>query len=208
MKSKYIFILSVSLCLVISVSVYLLNVGCNDKKTSDQKTVVVKMYELTADPKTTYDNLVGTIIFTDSSSLNFSDGKNSSGLQILTQLQLKDVSPGSYGFHIHNNPSCLPDTKDGNLVLGLAAGGHLDPNNTGKHLGPYDSNGHLGDLPLLVVSDNGMAVNTVVAPRLKLSDIINHSVMIHAGGDNFSDSPERLGGGGARKYCGVIANKE
>ncbi|WP_324128836.1 superoxide dismutase family protein, partial [Acinetobacter baumannii] len=28
--------------------------------------------------------------------------------------------------------------------------------------------------------------------------------MIHAGGDNYSDSPQPLGGGGARIACGVI----
>lgn len=27
------------------------------------------------------------------------------------------------------------------------AGGHLDPEKTGKHLGPYNDKGHLGDLP-------------------------------------------------------------
>ena len=28
--------------------------------------------------------------------------------------------------------------------------------------------------------------------------------MIHAGGDNFADTPEKLGGGGARLACGAI----
>jgi Cu-Zn family superoxide dismutase len=28
--------------------------------------------------------------------------------------------------------------------------------------------------------------------------------MIHAGGDNYSDHPKRLGGGGARIACGVV----
>ncbi len=30
------------------------------------------------------------------------------------------------------------------------------------------------------------------------------SIMIHAGGDNYSDTPARLGGGGARVACGVV----
>lgn len=30
--------------------------------------------------------------------------------------------------------------------------------------------------------------------------------MIHAGGDNYSDKPEKLGGGGSRIACGVIKN--
>ena len=28
--------------------------------------------------------------------------------------------------------------------------------------------------------------------------------MIHAGGDNYSDTPAPLGGGGARIVCGVV----
>jgi len=28
--------------------------------------------------------------------------------------------------------------------------------------------------------------------------------MIHAGGDNYSDEPAKLGGGGARMACGVV----
>jgi Cu-Zn family superoxide dismutase len=28
--------------------------------------------------------------------------------------------------------------------------------------------------------------------------------MIHQGGDNYSDDPKKLGGGGARVACGVI----
>ena len=29
--------------------------------------------------------------------------------------------------------------------------------------------------------------------------------MVHAGGDNNSDQPEKLGGGGARVACGLIS---
>ncbi|MRR17699.1 MAG: superoxide dismutase [Cu-Zn] SodC1, partial [Deltaproteobacteria bacterium] len=30
------------------------------------------------------------------------------------------------------------------------------------------------------------------------------SLMIHVGGDNYSDVPEKLGGGGGRLACGVV----
>jgi Cu-Zn family superoxide dismutase len=39
---------------------------------------------------------------------------------------------------------------------------------------------------------------------LKLEDIAGRSIVIHEGGDNYSDSPQPLGGGGARVACGVI----
>lgn len=119
--------------------------------------------------------------------------------------KIEGLAPGIYGFHVHENPSCAPQEKDGKLVEGLAAGGHWDPKKTGAHKGPWDDSGHLGDLPALAVDANGH-IQPVVAPRIKkISSLKGRSLMIHAGGDNYSDHPAALGGGGARKYCGVIA---
>ncbi len=109
---------------------------------------------------------------------------------------LKGLKPGLHGFHIHQNPDC------GNN--GMAAGGHLDPDKTAKHEGPY-GDGHLGDLPVLPVMQDGTATTSLLAPRLKmLSQVAGHSLMIHEGGDNYSDIPKPLGGGGGRMECGVI----
>ena len=116
---------------------------------------------------------------------------------------LSGLSPGLHGFHVHQNPSCDPQDKDGKMVPGLAAGGHFDPAGTGKHEGPY-GNGHLGDLPALFVDTEGKATHPALAPRVKVSDLKGRSIMIHAGGDNYSDHPEMLGGGGARVACGVV----
>lgn len=111
--------------------------------------------------------------------------------------QLNGLSPGVHGFHIHVNPGCGQS--------GMAAGGHFDPKNTMKHLGPYNDEGHLGDLPAITVNSDGAATLPVLAPRLKsLAEIKNHALMIHEGGDNYSDSPKTLGGGGGRMECGVI----
>ncbi len=117
--------------------------------------------------------------------------------------QLSDLSPGLHGFHVHDKPDCSHAMKDGKAVAALAAGGHYDPANTGKHEGPY-GNGHLGDLPALYVAADGKATLPVLAPRLKVADIKGRSLMIHAGGDNYSDTPASLGGGGARAACGVV----
>lgn len=126
------------------------------------------------------------------------DGKD--GL-VLT-VALKGLPPGDHGFHVHENPSCVPKDKDGKPVAGLAAGGHYDPAKTGKHAGPAH-HGHLGDLPALSVDANGSANVRLVAPRLKLADLKGRSIMIHGGGDNYADSPKPLGGGGERIACGV-----
>jgi len=116
---------------------------------------------------------------------------------------LEGLSAGEHGFHVHENPSCDAKEKDGKLTPALAAGGHYDPQATKKHEGPAGS-GHLGDLPKLVVGADGKASASVVAPRLKLEDVKGRALIIHAGGDNYSDEPEPLGGGKARIACGVI----
>lgn len=110
---------------------------------------------------------------------------------------LHGLTGGGRGFHVHVNPDCDKD--------GMAAGGHFDPKKTGKHLGPYNDSGHLGDLPLLTINEDGTANTPVVAPKLHhLSEVTGHALMVHHGGDNYSDTPAPLGGGGARMECGVI----
>ena len=116
---------------------------------------------------------------------------------------LTGLSPGLHGFHVHEKPSCEPTMRDGTAVAALGAGGHLDPSGTKRHGEPW-GDGHLGDLPALYVGADGSASNPVLAPRLKLADVANRSIMVHAGGDNHSDHPAPLGGGGARVACGVI----
>lgn len=122
---------------------------------------------------------------------------------------LKGLPPGGHGFHIHANPDCGPgkDAVTGEAIPAGAAGGHYDPAGTGKHGFPWDDGGHLGDLPMLYVDADGNAKTPVLAPRLKsLDQIRNRALMIHAGGDNYSDQPKALGGGGTRLACGVIGN--
>ncbi|EMU1127135.1 TPA: superoxide dismutase [Cu-Zn] SodC [Citrobacter koseri] len=117
---------------------------------------------------------------------------------------LKALPPGEHGFHIHANGSCQPAIKEGKASAAEAAGGHFDPHNTGKHEGPEGA-GHMGDLPVLVVNNDGIATMPVTAPRLKsLDEIKDKALMIHVGGDNMSDQPKPLGGGGERYACGVI----
>lgn len=116
---------------------------------------------------------------------------------------LSGLAPGVHGFHVHEKGSCAPELKDGKMVPALAAGGHYDPDNTKKHGSPT-GDGHRGDLPPLVVDAQGNAAQPVLAPRLKLSELKGKALMIHVGGDNHSDHPQPLGGGGARMACAVI----
>ncbi|MCC2626195.1 MAG: superoxide dismutase [Burkholderiales bacterium] len=134
---------------------------------------------------------VGSITATDSKY----------GLMFIPKLMglVPDLGAGVHGFHVHEKASCAD--------MGMAAGGHLDPKKTKTHLGPYNPNGHLGDLPAVYIAADGTLSLPVVAPRLKVKDILGHSLMIHNGGDNYSDEPKLLGGGGPRMVCGVIPTK-
>lgn len=124
------------------------------------------------------------------------------GLQLTPKLS--GLTPGVHGFHVHASGSCEPAVSEGKKVAAGAAGGHLDPQKTGKHLGPY-AEGHLGDLPAIYVDDKGNATYPVLAPRLKsLDEIKGKALMVHIGGDNHTDHPLPLGGGGGRYACGVI----
>lgn len=126
--------------------------------------------------------VIGTVDFTDTP------------YGLLITPNFKGLPAGLHGLHLHQHPNCGSD--------GMDAGGHYDPANTNSHQGPY-GNGHLGDLPVLYVSNVGIANIPTLAPRLKLKDLTGLTIMIHANGDNYTDTPP-LGGGGARIACGVI----
>jgi Cu-Zn family superoxide dismutase len=117
--------------------------------------------------------------------------------------RLRALTQGQHGIHVHQNPNCGTAAKDGKMVPGLAAGGHFDPTNAGRHEGPTGQ-AHLGDLPVLYVDVAGKASRNSWAPRLKTTDLAGRAIIIHAGGDNYSDNPKKLGGGGAGVACGVV----
>lgn len=123
------------------------------------------------------------------------------GLRITPDLV--GLTPGKHGIHVHENPSCDAGEKDGKTVPGLAAGDHFDPGHTRMHQGP-DGRGHLGDLPALTVTADGTSTTPILARRLKLAQVHGHAIVIHAGGDNYSDIPKPQGGGGGRIACAVV----
>ena len=118
-------------------------------------------------------------------------------------VDLKGLAPGEHGFHLHEKPSCDPADKEGKKTAGQAAGAHWDPDATKAHKGP-GGGGHKGDLPKLVVPENGKLKAKLPVSGVMLADFVGKSLMIHAGGDNYSDAPKPLGGGGDRIVCGVV----
>ncbi len=120
---------------------------------------------------------------------------------LLVTPELSSLPPGFRGFHIHEFGDIEP--KDGKAA-GMA-GQHYDPLKTGQHCGPY-GHGHLGDLPRLFVDRFGRSSKPVLAPRLMLSEVAGRAIVVHSGGDNYSDHPVVNGGGRSRIAAGIISN--
>ena len=85
---------------------------------------------------------------------------------------------------------------DGIPVPGLAAGAHLWLSGIGQLSGTTFTS-HLGDLPNLEVNVDGTATKMLVAARLRLADVANRAMMIHASQDDNS----------GRMACGRIEER-
>ena len=131
------------------------------------------------------------------------------GMAIFTQeaqgvrvsVTVKGLSPGEHGIHIHSVGKCEPPDF-------LSAGPHFNPTNK-KHGLTNPEGPHAGDLPNLVVSEDGSAVYEHITDRvtltpgeLSLFDEDGSSLVIHAGPDDQMTDP--AGNSGARVLCGVI----
>jgi len=116
---------------------------------------------------------------------------------------VSQLSPGEHGIHIHNVGKC-----DGPAFT--TAGGHFNPTNAhhGIH-NAQDPHPHLGDLPNLVVSEQGTGTLTFTAAGATIGEGPNslfHSggtaLVIHAKPDDLTNDPS--GNSGDRIACGVI----
>ncbi len=131
------------------------------------------------------------------------------GMAIFTQepqgvrisVTVKGLSPGEHGIHIHAVGKCEPPDF-------LSAGPHFNPTNK-KHGLKNPEGPHAGDLPNLVVGEDGSAVYEHITDRvtltpgeLSLFDEDGSSLIIHAGPDDQITDP--AGNSGARVLCGVI----
>lgn len=122
---------------------------------------------------------------------------------VVITLDLRNLSPGPHGLHIHETGACTPDFT--------AAGGHYNP--LGAEHG-FDSEGgfHVGDLPNIFVAPDGTARGDVFVPQVTLhgpdndrnpfmlNDSDGSAIMIHAEGDDY----KAMASSGDRVACGVI----
>ena len=149
----------------------------------------------------TSGNVLGRVRFT----------RDGDGVKV--KAQLSGLTAGFHGFHVHGVGIC--DAATGFT----SAGGHYDPEGTGLH------GQHAGDMPSLLVADDGSADLGFTSDRLSiesLRDADGSAVIVHASPDNFANIPDRYhshtedvfgpdaptratGDAGSRAGCGVLA---
>lgn len=91
-----------------------------------------------------------------------------------------------YAFHIHEIGDCSNQFSH--------TGMHYNPTN---QMHPY----HAGDM-ISLLSNNGYVWNAFFDGRLRISELIGRSVIIHAKRDDFTSQP--AGDAGEKIGCGVI----
>jgi Cu-Zn family superoxide dismutase len=126
--------------------------------------------------------------------------ETSKGLSI--RLKVKGLTPGEKAIHVHDTGLCEPPDFN-------TAGNHVNP--TGKEHGFKNKKGyHAGDLPNIIVPENGEVDLEIMTPLLTLEkgkknsllDGNGSAIIIHKNADDYVTDP--AGNSGARIACGAI----
>lgn len=121
---------------------------------------------------------------------------------VTLHIQLENLEPGEYGFHIHEvGLATAPDFED--------AGSHFNPTDV-DHGAQSETGPHLGDLPNLVVGEDGTVDETIEIEGVtleadaenSLQSIDGTTLIIHTGADDYTSQP--TGDAGDRQAAGVI----
>jgi superoxide dismutase, Cu-Zn family len=127
--------------------------------------------------------------------------------QVTVFAHVSGLPPGFHGFHIHTTGECEPPGF-------TSAGGHFNP--TGAEHGD-----HAGDLPTLLVNEDGTGMLAATTDRFSLGDLRDAdgtAVMVHELPDNYANIPDRYeppadeetrstGDAGSRLACGELGEK-
>jgi Cu-Zn family superoxide dismutase len=128
---------------------------------------------------------------------------------VLVRAVGEDLPAGFHGFHVHSKGECIPPFT--------SALGHFNPTGT-------THGAHAGDMPTLLVMDDGTAALRFRTDRLDVADLFDadgSAIIVHAIADNHANIPTRYhshtegtfgpdsatlatGDSGGRIACGVI----
>lgn len=118
---------------------------------------------------------------------------------VLIRLALRDLPPGEHAFHVHENGVCEAPFE--------SAGDHLA--RSGREHGFLNEGGpHAGDLPNLVVDQDGRVEKEIFAAGLRFGDFrdpTGAALIVHAGADDYRTQP--AGAAGDRIACGEIVTR-
>lgn len=138
----------------------------------------------------------------------FSEVTHGTAPAVHIELSVSGLKPGRHGVHLHAVGKCEPPAF-------TAAGGHFDPGPAGNTDPDANHPYHMGDLPNLVVGDDGKGTLTAVTTRVTLTDgplsvfdSDGTAIIVHANPDQgITGEPKSGVSGGPRAACGVLTKK-
>jgi superoxide dismutase, Cu-Zn family len=122
--------------------------------------------------------------------------------KIVVLARVQGLTPGFHGYHVHTAGVCDPAATDstGATVPFFSAGGHFNPVTENTH------GNHAGDMPPLLVAQDGTAVLRFKTDRFLLRDLTDSdgsAVVMHAAADNLAHIPATTTTGGERYHSHV-----
>jgi Cu-Zn family superoxide dismutase len=186
MKQKKVF------SLLIASGVLFFAMSCNNMAKQNQPEAKSNMQQVD-----TINMAVCVLHPTEGNSTEGTVTFSTSGSGVKVVADLKGLTPGKHGFHIHQYGDC-------SALDGTSAGGHFNPENI-EHGGPNADVRHVGDLGNIEADADGNAHYESLDNMISLNgmhSIIGRAIIVHAGEDDLTSQP--TGAAGARVACGVI----
>lgn len=172
----------------------LLNIQNNDAKVTAQASAIVQGPSVSGTAELTeYQIGTGTYVY----------------LKLEIKGDPKTLAPGKHAVHFHEKAACDCDGFK-------CAGGHFDPGPDGNPDPDANHGYHAGDLPQIVIDENGEGTLEAITTRVTLSDgpvsLLGKeaapdgtSIMVHGNPDPHTPGESGSGhSGGPRLACGTI----